>query len=262
MNDISPLDLLHRALRFWWVVATCMALGGLIGFAFSSARSPLYEANAVYQVAFDKARAPDAKYLDIEAAKQAAMDIMFSTAVQKRVSDTLKAQGIEFPSSDFGNGRVTVQRMNNRWLLTVRSENAQDAAAIANAWAAAAIAPLDAAYSHAVKVEALEQQIASLKDCFAAGDLASGNACAGTAYNTRADLDAQVAELNSSLSAEQVASGGLVAALTLASSRPATLPSQPIYFGRNTLVLAGMFLGFLLGIGLTWVLPLRGKGSG
>jgi hypothetical protein len=261
MTDISPIDLLHRALRFWWAVAACMALGGLIGLLFASARHPLYEANAVYQVAFDKARAPGAKFLEIEAAKQAAMDIILSSGVQQQVSENVKAQGIDFSPDDFSNGRLTIQRMNNRWMLAVRNENAQDAAKIANAWAAAAVAPLDEAYAHALTVEALERQVASLRDCFATADLTSGNACAGTAFTDRADLDGELAALTSSLSAEQLAARGLVAALTLQRARAAQPPPTPMYLGRNTLVLAGMFVGFLLGIALTWVLPLPGRGS-
>lgn len=256
MTDISPLDLLHRAMRFWWVVTACAVAGGLLGLLFASAHAPVYEASAVYRAAFDQVRAPQADFHAIEAAKQAALDILVSPEVQAGVSEKARTEGTNVLAGDFENGRFTVQRVDNRWLLTVRDEDAGNAAGLANAWAAVALPPLEDAYSHALTVESLERQIATLQQCFATADLASANACAGTGFASRADYDGQLADLGARLSMEQQAARGLVAALTLEPGREASPPARPIDFGRNTLVLAGLFLGFVLGIGLTLLLPI------
>jgi uncharacterized protein involved in exopolysaccharide biosynthesis len=259
MTDISPLNLLLRAMRFWWVVAACAAAGGLLGLLFASAHAPVYEASAAYRVAFDQTRAPQADSLDIEAAKEAALDIFFSAEVQAQVAEKAKAEGLAFSRDDFGNGTLTIQRVDNRWWLTVRNENARAAAAVANAWAAAALPLLEEAYGDAREVDSLQQQIATLQGCFASADLASANTCAGTDFANLAEYDAAWADLNSRLNAAQQASRGLVAALSLERGRQASAPARPVHFGRNSLVLAGLFLGFLLGVGLTLVLPIPTK---
>jgi hypothetical protein len=127
---------------------------------------------------------------------------------------------------------------------------------LANAWAAAALPPLEEAYSHAVAAESLEQQIAVQEQCFETADLKAANTCAGTDFGNRGEHAAALQGLRTELSSEERAARGIVAALMLEGVGEAAPPDKPIYYGRNTLVLAGIFLGFLVGAGLTLVLPL------
>jgi len=256
MNDISPRDIFERVLRRWWGVAGCAIAGGLVGLLFASARAPLYETNAVLAVAFDAERAPDFDFRDVEATKQAAMDIILSPAVRAQMLEQAQAGEFNLSAEAFDDGSFSIQRMNDRWLLTVRNEDPQNAAALADAWAAAAAWPLKDAYSHALAAESLERRLATLRLCFADSSLAAANACAGATYADHAALDAALDDLTAQLMEEQQAAHGLVAALTLSAGRAARVPQQPIHFGRNTVVLAGIFLGLLLGAGLTLLLPL------
>ena len=256
MTEISPLELLHRALRFWWVAAAGAVLGGLLGLLFASFHAPLYEASSVYRVAFDETRAPEADFRDIETAKQAALDIFFSLPVQREVSELARAEGILVSQADFQDGRFTVQRINGRWLLAVRSEDPHHAAMLANAWSAAAQPQLEEAYSHALAVELIRRQIGVLETCFMTADLAQANVCADTGFANRAAYADSLQDLRSQQSREALAAVGLEAALTLQPGREAVPPTAPVHYGRNTLVLAGLLLGFLLGVGLTLALPL------
>jgi hypothetical protein len=255
MNDISPRDVFERVLRRWWVVAGCAIAGGLAGLLFASLRPPVYETGAVLKVAFDADRAPDFKFSDVEATKQAAMDIIFSPEVRASLLEQARAGDFILPTQAFDDGSLTIQRMNDRWMLTVRSQDPQNAVAVADAWAAAVSPPLGEAYRHALAAESLERRLATLRLCFAESSLAAANDCAGTAYADRSALDSGLADLNAQLMTEQQAAHGLVAALSLSAGRAAPVPQQPIYYARNTLVLAGIFLGLLLGAGLTLLLP-------
>jgi capsular polysaccharide biosynthesis protein len=259
MNDISPREVFERAMRRWWLVAVCAIAGGLAGLLFASARAPVYETSATLAVAFDADRAPEFDFRDIEATKQAAMDIIFSPAVRVHLLEQAQAGDFILSAEAFDDGSFTIQRLNNRWLLTVRSANPRDSATLANAWGEAAASALAEAYGHALAVENIERRLTTLRLCSANPALAAVNSCAGTNFADRAELDSSVADLTTQLIAERQAAHGLVAALTLMPGRAAPLPQQPVYFGRNPLALAGIFLGFLLGAGLALLLPLSGK---
>ena len=258
MNDISPREVFEQLLRRWWVVAGCAIAGGSLGLLFASMRAPVYETSASLVVSFDVNRAPDLDFTDVEASKQAAMDILLSPTVQARLMEQAQAAAVA-PSADaFDDGSFTIQRMNDRWLLTVRSQDPQHAAALANIWAAAAAPQLEEGHSHALAAEGLERRLATLRLCFAESSLTAANACAGTNYADRAALESALADLTAQLMTEREAARGLVPALTLSLGRDAPVSQQPVYFGRNILVLAGIFLGLLSGAGLTSLLPLSG----
>ena len=240
------MDLLARMLRYWPVVALMMIVGGLAGWAIHQLRPPLYESQASFTFAFNLARTGLLTEKEEDYAMGAAAAIMTTAPIPELVISQAGQQGITLDPYPL-NRSVFLERKSFRWIIRVRLPDPQAAAFVANAWAEAAHQQLKAAVRHAEQAELLrtsqEGLVACLKEM-----VASGPAAARCSLQTLAEVQRELQATSGAYEAERIGARGYMPYLIFNPPDRAVPGVQPVQFGANGMVLAGVGIGFLLAL--------------
>lgn len=223
-----------------------MITGGLVAWGIHQAQPALYESRAVFTFAFNLARTGTLTEKDEDYAMGAAAAIMASSPVRASVIEQARQRGIALEPNPL-NRSVFLERKSYRWTVRVRLPDAQAAAWVANAWAQHAYQALDAAAGHAERAEMLRMYQASLVSCVSEM-VASGPAAAGCPLQNLAEVQRELRSSGAAIDQERMAAGGFMPYLLFNPPDPALPADQPAQFGQNSLVLAGILIGFLLSI--------------
>lgn len=243
MSGYTPAEAVERAVARWWLVAALAVWGGVIGWAVHRARPPLYEAEAVYYITLDFTDL-DLTVYEEDLALWGAASIFLSDPVRKQVVEEARREGIAIDLGDL-DFFSTLERKQARWILRLRHPDPLAAATIANLWSRHGEAALTEAHAHAVQAEMLRGQLSALEACVESRPEGEGTAlCTQPSLAALREAATATAE---ALQREQLASLGVHPALRFELMQEARLPERPAQYGRNTLVLAGALIGFLLG---------------
>jgi len=142
-----------------------------------------------------------------------------------------------------------LERRVNVWDLRVRNTDAHVAERLANLWVEQGQATLLEAYQHALQADRLNRYLASLESCLAkaaASETGSGQ-CSKARF---AEIQEDIRASGKMFAQERLASLGLFSGLTIGPIEPASTAAGPVLFNRNQMVLAGCFIGLLLGVAL------------
>lgn len=248
MNQDIQVDLLFRQLmsRWIWVVALAV-VGGLLGLAVTVVRPPIYEASASLDIGIDYARTQP---LPEEASRQAFLrvqDLLLADDTLKGAIQRLPPGLAQSMSLDDLRNEIRLERFDPKWDLQVYSSRPEDAVTIANAWGASALLALQTAQGHAWRAANLQGELyqASCQLQAAAGG-ASQPKWVCKSGNPSFSPDQAVGQLMQ----EASLSRGILPILSFSLHSQASLPGQPVVYGRGEVVLAGLILGWLLGVGL------------
>jgi len=253
MNELSPRDLLDRLFRRWPVIVLAVIIGGVAGWLASYLFTPVYEAHAEIIIDLDSGlwKQEDHPGNPIEYALAQSMRpitaLLYSDDTVAALVAAAREENIPLDKETLLR-TFTIQRINMTWLLTVRANDAQQAARLADLWVQAALPYHQSAYEHAVKGFGLTLQRNTLSACFDQATLAAGNTCAGTSFASLADLQPALDKLEAQIAIEKEASLGLDPAMNVLAGAPAEVPAQPVRYRRSWLTLAGTMIGLILGI--------------
>lgn len=246
MDELSPLGVFEQALARWWMVALITICGGGIGWAFHWQNPPLYEARAVFSVSIDFVQTGNLDQYEVDHAINMAGDLIGSTSVLDQVASQARAQGIQVDAQSLlANG--TVERQEQNYMLRYRNTDPQKAAIVANLWAEEGLRELQTAFEHSLSANDLQQRIDELEMCLRRS-VAVDPVYSGCGLQDLGQIQAEIQKENAALIPEVQASRGIIPALRFELSQKATAPTRPAVFDQNKLVLAGAFIGFLLGI--------------
>ena len=244
MNDYSPKDSLDKALRYWWLIVLLTIWGGLVGWLYHQVRSPEYEAQAEFFVSIDFSQTGDLTQFEEDHAVSAINRMAYSDAVLERLIARASDQGISIELAEL-KWASTLERRQARWTLYLRDEDPQRAAALVNLWAEETLAGLQEAHTYALQAQALRSYLNLLNTCGQADNAQLPEACNSLNLSSvPQDVQAASQELESALAGSQ----GLFPALIFDLASQASVPTVPVQFGRNSLVLAGGLIGFLIGV--------------
>lgn len=267
VEDISPRDSFEHVLRYWWVIALAMILGGLLGWSISRFSPPVYEARAEYRVTLDDDTLlaelhetnPEAELTyDIRAPYLAPVALAFySPAVRSAVEEQARSQGLDFPVEGFKNGQLILDQRRSDWTVIVRHNDRKTAARLANLWIALADEYLQNAHAQAALAESLKLQMSLISKCFLNTSLAGGNRCAGTSFSDPAEMQAQYQDLDRQYQDAFSASEGVSMLVRFEPGAAAIPPVRPVYYNTSWLMLAGCLLGLILGGITAQKLPLK-----
>lgn len=266
MKDIEPQQVFERTIRFWWLIAVATFLGGLAGWIFSLSRPPVYEATAFYRVTVDRAEIIRRLELDPQNALEfsvvngyisPAADIFYLDEIKTSVISAAQTQGVPIDVTDFTGRDFILNRAGSLWYLTVRHNDPQASALLANIWLEIADEWLHSLLAHAFSAEALEAQRSVMLRCFSSLDFVEANECAGTEFSNPVEFETDLDDLNMRIDAERRASRGLDTVLRLSLASPAQMPIMPVLYGKGTLLFAGSVAGFLIGLLLIQILPIH-----
>jgi hypothetical protein len=246
MDDFSPIETIERALKGWWLVALLVICGGGAGWLAHQVRPPLYEAKVVFSAAVDFKQAGSIDTLEQDKSIYVVGDIIKSSPVLDLVTADAQAAGITVDRASLL-GMASLERKSEIQELRIRSTNPALAQTLVNIWADRAYAVLKTYLLHAQQADALHQQLMVLAICLqqAAVPASPDGLCQQA---NLADAAVQYQKVSDAMYAERLASGGLPAWVLFDLQQKADLPTQPVTYGANTLVLAGSLIGFVLAL--------------
>lgn len=242
-ETISPLSWVERVIRFWWLIAFFIVLGGLAGWAFSGLRQPVYEVRVEFPVAVDLTRTGEITQFEEDQAIGAAGTIITTEPVLSQVAADAQAIGIQTDAAGLLK-IASYERRSYRWVLRVTGTSAQATEKLAQIWSARGWAALLNAQEHAEQAAAIARYQASLTACLEnyvpvePGEVV----CANFTFE---DLQANLASSGLELAAEKQAAGEMMAGMVIGQPEVSEIPADPVRYGTNSLVLAGMGIGLL-----------------
>ncbi len=135
MKELDPVLFLNRTLNFWWIIAITMFVGGLLGFAFSYLRPPVYEATAKIYATVDVSKYGDIKITerDEDLALSGIQDALLSNDVLSAVVQESNAQKLNIDWYNLGRD-VNIERGNAYWYLRYRNPDRLTAQKLVNLW--------------------------------------------------------------------------------------------------------------------------------
>lgn len=240
-----PRDDLAAALRWWWLIALFMIVGGCLGWLIHLIEPPVYETRAVLSTTINFARTGDLTDSEEDFAFGIVGDVITSPAVLDKTVTAAEAVGLPINKDDLKND-LYAERTDTDWYFRVRHHDPQMAAAIANLWSEQAYNTLTAALQHAILAESLQRRADRLAGCIEQVDLAPVTAvCQELDF---ALVQQNLTDTSKQAVAELEASLGVSPAMTFLLSERAEIPSEPSRGGQNTLILAGSLAGLVVGL--------------
>ncbi|MCD4672804.1 MAG: hypothetical protein K8R77_09085 [Anaerolineaceae bacterium] len=250
-SQFTPKNTLDAALRYWWLVVAAMLLGAGAGWAFHRARPEIYESRASLAAGIDFARTGPLSDLEEDQAMELVGDVIKATDTKLMAIDLARTQGVDVPLESFDVNSFP-ERQNYLWVLRVRHVAPEASAVLTNAWLDAAYAALEEAYGHALIAEGLLQYTQSLTSCLE-NSVSSEPVQTLCSAGNLAEIQEELLVVNEAKKEEILASRGLFPAMAFTVVDRAPVPSAPIQYGRNTLVLSGAVLGFVLAVWLIYL---------
>ena len=267
VEDISPRDSLEHVLRYWWVIAMAMIIGGIVGWSISRFSTPVYEARAGYRITLDdEAVLAEAQKInplaeltyELRAPYLTPVALVFyAPEVRNAVEKQALADGLAFPEDGFRNGQLALDQRRSDWTIIVRHSNSETAAKLANLWVSTADGHLREARKQAALAESIKIQLQLLSQCFLDSNLADGNHCVGMSFSNIADFQVRYQELDRQYQNALLASEGITTLVNFEPSVVAQAPIRPVYYNTSLLMLAGSLLGFIFGGVIVHKLPIK-----
>jgi hypothetical protein len=249
----SPREVFEYAFQHVWLIALLTLFGGLVGLGVHSLRKPVYEASAVFSISFDFKQTGGLTQLEEDHSWDMLGFLIKSSAVYDRVAQRAAEDHILVKRSDL-NDQFTSERQETIYYLRVRNTDPKTAAALANIWADESKKQFDDALQQALKVDALNRYMHALEACLASAPAQSPSD--GFCQVSRlTDVETLLKSTSIDLATEERdASRAISPAVTYTLSQKADVPTRPVAFNRNTLVLSGSIIGLLISI---WVVAGR-----
>lgn len=256
--DLSPLVLLEKYLRYWWLIFLIAIAGGFFGWLFHFTQSPVYESQAVLTASIDYAQTGPISDTEEDRALVVIGELFGTTPVREKVIQIAHQKGIDFSLSDFYQ-MSSIDRKQSLWYLRIRSSDPQKAAEIANIWLDQSFQAAREAQSHSLQMQVLQRQYNSLLSCYPTSAESTATpylwktptpapALDFCSSANSALLPTQIAQKATQISIEKDQTHAIIPALTFSIAEQAIPAATPIRLNTNSFVLAGIMLGFCLGV--------------
>ena len=248
MTNFSPGESLTKSIHYWWIIVILMILGSIGGDIIFRLNPPIYEATAQLEISIDFTRTGRLTELERDQAILTVIYHINSKQVLDEVAARADAEDIHFETGKFIELTAN-ERKSNIWFLRVRHQNPSSAARLADIWAEVSIQRLDTLFPHALLAESQQRYLDSLTGCL------EQMVPISPAYNTCGNetmesLQEKISQIGAIIYQEKKSSGGIIPGIIYQPGDPASVPVKPIQNQHGTLLLAGMMIGFLIGIGV------------
>lgn len=136
LQEFSPKDEIQRALRMWWVLAACMILGGLAGFAVHRVIPPVYQAKATLYSFIDFQKITDVHLseYDEDVTINTIQSVMLSNLEVGKVLENAGNAGIAIDYTLFMD-QMSIYRSLTNYELFYRDHDPRVAQTVVNIWA-------------------------------------------------------------------------------------------------------------------------------
>ncbi len=250
-NSFIPFDLLKRITPRWWFFALMMIIGGLSGLFFYDFTPSIFEAHARFIVTIDYTRTGALSDIQEDQAMRGIGSLIGSDLILQRAVVTAHSSGLEISFDEFKQ-KSTLERGEFDWFIRFRDKDPHKAADLVNLWADQADQELKKASSHALRAEELLNYLDSIETCLQRTTLGN-DAKAPCAFPNLSKILEEIQKTGEMAYQEKEASRGLMPALSINLVEKSQVPQTPVIFNRNAFVLAGSFLGLILGVFFTFL---------
>ncbi len=251
-QEFTPLEELKSALHYWWLIVVFMVVGASVGWVIQGVKAPLYEAEASITTSIEFTRTGQMTDIEEDYAIRIVGDVLFSERALEAVEERAGSAGLTLDRQTLLQ-MTTFERQNNTWIYRVRHADPRTAVQVSTWLAEAGYLAVGEALSEALSAESLARYADSLVSCLEQSVVTSPVQADCRPENLtaiQAELDATIAALTH----HRLASQGILPAMVFSAPAAVVIPSEPVLFGRNLLMLGGALAGFLLAV---WAISLR-----
>ena len=249
-NEFTPIKGIDNILSNWWIVLLFTTLGGVTGYLFHLFNPPIYEATSHLTISMFFEKRELTQY-EQDHAFLAAGAVITSSDVINSVKKIMVADELTSEEIDRLLGNVSTEYRESIWDLHVRDKNPVFTARYANVWAYIAEQRLNEALKHSLMTAQLQTQVDSLQNCLPSStDLTVTVPVACKSFSLD-DINSKIQEWSNELATEQALSLGILPIMTITLSQTASVPLDPVLYGRASVVMAGACIGFVLSLWLT-----------
>ena len=245
-ESFSPKQQFLEKIHFWWVPFVFACTGAILGLLFSFIIPATYEAQAEINLAVDFSKTGIITDIEQDQIIEMVGDILKSDIVINKVLENHP----EISKAEF-NQMILLERRNVQWVFKVRHYDVNKATDIVQDWQKIAFEEVQMAYEHAILVDSLTDYLNSLTGCFEQM-MAEPTGTTACSFLTTPELQAEMAEVAVQIKEEQLLSQGISPAISVSLTNEEIQPAQKVSGLSVWLILAGGFIGFLIGI---WGIP-------
>lgn len=248
-NDFSPISILQKVIRFWWILVMMMIIGGGVGLIISRLHTPVYESKAVITSMVDYAFISKLDDWEEDQIFQAIGDEIHSSRVMDKVISVALEEGIQLSAGEI-NKSLTQDRQDTRWMLRVRANSAQVAQRINAIWAQAAMEALTELKRNSITSLATQKYLDSLVSCIEQSVVLDPSSSLCSTQNNDL-LKAEIAKIGNDPDLQVVWNSLALSHTSFELTTDPTLPDSAVLFRQNINALVGMLIGLLAGL---WII--------
>lgn len=245
-EDLDLPKIYRRAVRRWPWISLATVAGGILGLIASLGRPPVYQASAVIEIGVDYSRTAPMQDLALEQAFDRVRALLLADATLEGAIGRIGAYGRLTPADM--RSRIRLAHRLAGWELFVDGGDPSETAALANAWAEAALARIEEAARHALR--AAEWQWALYgAGCELRLDETAPQTAVWVCGSDAGEGDPE--SVASALLEEASLSHGILPIFTYSLLQRANAPDHPVRWGRGPLILGGAIAGGMSGF--VWI---------
>ncbi len=243
--DYQPVIFKLKQIKTWWLLPVFMLAGALIGLLVGFFLPPTYEATFTVTTNFEINMTDEITELMLDGAINHVGELVFNPEV---VNDLIEAETSKGNPLTLEQLRkiTSVERRLTSTFIKVKWQDPKIAARIANTWGEIFFDHLQKAYKQAVVAEGLTAYQETLETCLLQSD---GSSAMDPCYGLdRDELQQDIKNVSLEIADARGKSLGLHPLLYVSQFTPAEIPSKPLYYSKNSLVLAGAMVGLVIAL--------------
>jgi capsular polysaccharide biosynthesis protein len=245
-NDLQPMKILQRILKYWWALILIVILGGVVGIGISRIHSPVYQSRAVITTVIDYSQLGKLDDYEEDQIFVAVGETISSSDVLDSVFAKVQASGIQISREQLKNALI-LNRQDSRWLLTARYSDPATAQKLAQTWADESMQAIERMITEATKNFLDQQYLHSLVTCLQN----SVNIESGSAVCNLENFQTIQSEIDKGVEGEKPGDekANLILLHTTSEiTQAADYSGSPVLFKQNYSALAGMILALVLSL--------------
>ena len=252
-NDFIPSALIKKAAAKWWVIAGLMILGGLVGMVVTRIHQPVYQSQALITTSVDYAYVGSLEDYELDHLILSVGDVIDSSAVRQAVVEQAVKDNLGIPPEKIL-ADLTAIRKGYDWILSARASDPVAAQKIAQWWADAAMKALLEMKKESLDSFHLQTVLFAVEECFSQS-VVTDPVSSGCSMKDLSELHAFIMPTEASSDSVEFRQATIISNLSFALTKTPEIPTAAMLFRQNLNVLAGAFIGLILG--LAWFF--RGK---
>ncbi len=241
---MNILEYLKYAGSHWYLLVIVMIIGGLAGLGATTFLPEVYESNAAFNVTIDYTQTGMLSDVEEDQAMRGVGDIIFSDEITNETLAALEEQGMQLTKDEFYDNAI-FDREEFRWAIRYRDADPQIAYTVVETWGREADRVLQDSLEHARLASSYQGVLTGLESCLQR-TTGAGSGVEDCSLENIDNILMEIEQISALIKTEKELSKGLLPALSIQMLEEAKVPSRPMRYQVNVLVLNGALIGLLV----------------